>query len=224
MPTFCTLWRAGHILQINESIALQNTRLGWIVITNVNTGNPQIVKCHTAQLEKFWLIEQTLKGKPRSLEEEACENHYKNNTHRNQSGRYIVRLPFKDNANQLGSSYIKALKRFHALERSLARKPDTRKEYAEFISEYERLGHMERVDSPYRTDDYYLPHHAVTKQSSVTTKLRVVFDASVKSSSGLLLNDTLMVGPNIQEDLFSILLRFRSHAITLTVDIAKMYR
>ncbi|GJQ75227.1 hypothetical protein Trydic_g9827 [Trypoxylus dichotomus] len=38
---------------------------------------------------------------------------------------------------------------------------------------------------------YYLPHHGVIKMDSTTTKLRVVFDASVKTSSGLSLKDVL---------------------------------
>lgn len=71
---------------------------------------------------------------------------------------------------------------------------------------------------------YFLPHHSVLKESSLTTKLRVVFDASAKTSSGYSLNDCLMVGPTIQDDLFSILIRFRTHKIALTADIEKMYR
>lgn len=48
---------------------------------------------------------------------------------------------------------------------------------------------------------YYIPYHAVFKESNTTTKLRVVFDASMKSTSNVSLNDILMVGPVIQPDL-----------------------
>ena len=44
------------------------------------------------------------------------------------------------------------------------------------------------------------------QHSSSTTKLRIVFDGSAKTTNGLSLNDILLVGPNIQQDLFSILL------------------
>ncbi|GJQ85299.1 hypothetical protein Trydic_g5197 [Trypoxylus dichotomus] len=71
---------------------------------------------------------------------------------------------------------------------------------------------------------YYLPHHGVFKESSLTTKLRVVFDASAPSSSGFSLNDIQLVGPTIQDDLFSILIRFRQHTYVVSADIAKMYR
>lgn len=33
-----------------------------------------------------------------------------------------------------------------------------------------------------------------------------------------------MVGPTIQQDLFSILVRFRQHTFVVSADIAKMYR
>ena len=70
-----------------------------------------------------------------------------------------------------------------------------------------------------------LPHHCVIKDASSTTKLRVVFDASAKSASGVSLNDRLMDGPQkLQKDLFGILIRFQFHQVALSADIAKMYR
>ena len=69
----------------------------------------------------------------------------------------------------------------------------------------------------------YLPHHFVLKDSS-TTKLRVVFDASAKTSSGVSLNDKLLVGPKLQDDLVPLLIRFRTHQVALCADVAKMYR
>ncbi|XP_043496457.1 uncharacterized protein LOC122520461 [Polistes fuscatus] len=87
-----------------------------------------------------------------------------------------------------------------------------------------KLGHMTRIEGGPHEDRFYLPHHAVLKHTSITTKLRVVFDASAKTSNGKSLNNVLMVGPTIQEDLFALLVRFRSHAIAITADIAKMYR
>ena len=68
---------------------------------------------------------------------------------------------------------------------------------------------------------YYLPMHSVTKESSTSTKLHVVFDASAKSSNGLSLNSTLLVGPTLHPKFDTILLRFRSYPIAVTGD---MYR
>ena len=42
---------------------------------------------------------------------------------------------------------------------------------------------------------YHLPHSAVMKLDRITTKIRVVFDASAKISEGQSLNDQLLEGP-----------------------------
>ena len=73
-------------------------------------------------------------------------------------------------------------------------------------------------------DVFYMPMHAVWKEASTTTKLRVVFDASMKTSSGVSLNDILMVGPTVHSLLVDVLLRFRMHLIAVVADIGKMYR
>lgn len=70
----------------------------------------------------------------------------------------------------------------------------------------------------------YLPHHAVVKESSTSTRLRVVFDASCKSDNSVSLNDMLLKGPVLQDDLLLILTRFRTHNYVLSADIIKMYR
>lgn len=91
--------------------------------------------------------------------------------------------------------------------------------------EYERLGHMSRIQEDSITEKAsYLPHHCVEKKSSTTTKIRVVFYASSKTSSGYSLNDVQMVGPVIQSDLFSLILNFRLHKYVLTAHCEKMYR
>ena len=62
--------------------------------------------------------------------------------------------------------------------------------------------------------------HAIYKSSSSTTKVRAVFDASAKSSTGVSLNDTLLVGPSVHPPLIDVLPKFRSHRVTLTADIS----
>ena len=54
--------------------------------------------------------------------------------------------------------------------------------------------------------------------------MRVVFDASAKTTTGFSLFDRLLVGPKLQDDLFNILVRFRFFKIALSADVAKMYR
>jgi hypothetical protein len=94
------------------------------------------------------------------------------------------------------------------------------------MQEYEELGHTNQIneDGSSAEERYYFPYHAVFKSSSSTTRTRVVFDGLCLSNNGLSLNDTLLVGPTIQQDLHSIVLRFRTYQIVFTADIAKKYR
>lgn len=74
------------------------------------------------------------------------------------------------------------------------------------------------------TKRIFLPHQAVLREEALTTKTRVVFDASSKDSKGLSLNDALYKGLIIQSDLFSIIMRFRCFRYVICADIRKMYR
>lgn len=54
--------------------------------------------------------------------------------------------------------------------------------------------------------------------------VRVVFDASCKSSNNLSLNDVQKTGPVVQDDLLNIIIKFRCHTYVVTADVEKMYR
>ncbi|XP_053597348.1 uncharacterized protein LOC128668426 [Microplitis demolitor] len=137
----------------------------------------------------------------------------------------MVRLPFNNNVNKLGASYPSALRRFQSLEKRLVQDKEIRNEYTAFLQEYLDLGYMSLATKSNVVDsDFYLPHHAIVKKDSLTTNSRVVFDGFAKTTSRISLNDALMVGPKLQDDLFILLIRYRSHTIVLTADIEKMYR
>lgn len=88
------------------------------------------------------------------------------------------------------------------------------------MDEYASLGHMKLVSQrPHEKPvSCYLPHHCVLKTSERAVKLRVVFDSSCKDSTGVSLNDALRVGPVVQQDLISILMRFRTFRYVITAD------
>ncbi|XP_017881790.1 uncharacterized protein LOC108625943, partial [Ceratina calcarata] len=210
---------------------LQNTRLGWIIGGNVSERSavPESSndhRCLLTNLERimrqFWEIEEPTK-KPHLIESD-CEEHFRQHVIRDDNGRYVVALPFNNRKSELGQTRAMAEKRLASIERKLRRDANLHVQYAAVIEEYLTLGHMTRKPDEQITEGYFLPHHAVVKESSQTTKVRVVFDGSAKSTTGISLNDTLLVGPTIQDDIFSLLLRFRSHNYVLTGDIEKMYR
>ncbi|XP_011859364.1 PREDICTED: uncharacterized protein LOC105556861, partial [Vollenhovia emeryi] len=176
-------------------------------------------------MKRFWELEEYQTDNTRlSVEEECCERHFITTSRDASSGRFVVRLPFRENKTMLGRSREIALKRFMYLERKFQGDQNFRDQYAEFMREYIELNHMSLVKEDDALNAVYLPHHGVVRESSTTTKLRVVFDASAKTTSGISLNDTLMVGVNLQDNIIDIVMRFRLPAIAITADLKKMYR
>lgn len=156
---------------------------------------------------------------------------FKQTTTRTVEGRFQVRLPFKSELNNMGDGFRIAQKRLDSLERKFRKDKNIYLKYSDFMNEYLRLGHMSYLSDLTNdctvqgtTAEYFLPHHAVFKVTENENKIRVVFDASAKSETGQSLNDSLMTGPKVQNDIFDIILRFRTYKYAFAADITKMYR
>lgn len=137
----------------------------------------------------------------------------------------MIRLPFtSDQLRVFTDSKVIALNQFLHLEKRLHRNSTYLNEYVDFLHAYETLGHMKPL-AEFTSDNtgYYIPHHAVLREDSITSHLRVVFNASQKSTSGESLNNYLLPGPKLQTDLSSIILRWRQFAYVMIADIEKMY-
>lgn len=220
-----------------ERPTVQNSALGWIVSGGISSTAvasagaqeiPEFISLHIGverDLRRFWEIEEVNEADRQSDDEKRCEAHFVETHERDSDGRYIVRLLFASSPTpQLGDSRNAAERRLRYIERRLRDHPDLRAQYRDFMDEYASLGHMRIADKPPTGQVYYLPHHFVVKESSSTTRLRVVFDASCKTSIGRSLNELQLIGPRLQDDLAAIVMRIRRHAVALTADIAKMYR
>lgn len=70
---------------------------------------------------------------------------------------------------------------------------------------------------------FILPHSRVLQISFNAAKVRTDCDGLHKCSNGLSSNDNLMTGPNIQTDMFDILIRFRTHQSVIFCDMEKMF-
>ncbi|XP_071580176.1 uncharacterized protein [Temnothorax nylanderi] len=224
--------RAPH-----EPVA-QNSIFGWFLsgpMPMPSQSRPARIQTHhctvlseiSDQLKRFWEIEELPQQTHLSPEEIRCEEHFVSTHSRAPNGQYIVRLPFKSGPPiDIGDSKSSAIALYSRLESRLKANPDLAREYHDFLAEYERLGHMTKapLDDPPDRQVIYIPHHAVVREHSGTTRLRVVFNASQPTSNGLSLNDHLMIGRKLQPELSFIILRWRQFRFVFTADIAKMYR
>jgi len=212
-------------LPLSHCSSLIQTRFGWIVSGRLPVATSGITHSSLAVLEDSALALFTTHAKmSKANEEDKAEYHFMTTYTHSPTGRFIVRLPLSQNPQILGDSKLMARRRFFALEKRLASNPVMADQYKTFMAEHLALGHMELADLSFRGPTYYLPHHAVLKTDSTTTKLRVVFDGSAPASSGLSLNNIMLRGPKLQSDLIKILWYFRLHSVAFTADVEKMYR
>lgn len=189
-------------------------------------------------VKNFIECEDISENRTLSNEDQWVVDFFKKTHRRKENGMYEVRLPFKflfDPNQALGKSEQMALKRFRLLERKLNQKSEHCQQYSNGIQEYFDLNQIQPVQTseafhstvnsahkPHVTCSV-LPHHAVINEDSSTTRVRIVFDASAKTSNGKSLNDLLCIGPKLQNDLNGVL-NWRLHKFVFTADIQKMYR
>ncbi|XP_011879196.1 PREDICTED: uncharacterized protein LOC105568275, partial [Vollenhovia emeryi] len=213
----------------------QLTIFGWVVSgpARKDSRNPSMCVNHvsssddlTEVLSRFWELEEIPRRPMQSDEDLQCEEHFVKTHSRLPDGQYVVKLPFKSKPPIPIDTEKIAKRIFLSNEIRVSRQPELQQAYNDFMKEYEVLNHMEKVPIHDKSNrqKIYLPHHAVLKESSATTKLRVVFNASRASTNGSTLNDHLLVGPKLQNDLFALILRWRSHKFVYSADIEKMFR
>ncbi|XP_071577903.1 uncharacterized protein [Temnothorax nylanderi] len=151
-------------------------------------------------VSNLWQLDEVPEHAPCSEEDRRCKEIFAKTTYRDHSGRFVVLYPF---ASDPPTSSTRVL-----------------------IATISIAVIWEVIRDPFPSDGhiYYLPHHGVYKLDSTTTKLRVVFNASSRCANGLSLNDTLLSGPKLQQDLLAILIRFRAEPVALTADVKQMFR
>lgn len=137
---------------------------------------------------------------------------------------YSARLPWRPEHPPLPSNAEFTKQRTRTMIRKLAANSEKLRMYDDIIQDQQYRGLIERVNNLDTTNGvyYYIPHHAVLKDSTIFP-LRIVYDCSFKRSEQPSLNDFLQPGPPLLNDLNGILLRFRLHQYAITADIEKHF-
>ena len=229
----------GEIQRGNTGPVAINTRLGWVLsgpgsppLADLSTTS--LITVHTLtvgtesfndhnltnQLRSFWELESLGIGKV----EKSTHDKFKEDICFKE-GRYEVSLPWKEIHKPLSDNYTLSLWRLWGLINRLRETPEVLREYDATIQDQINKGIIEVVPNSEISlgKVHYLPHHAVIRRDKETTKLRVVYDASSSRSGGPSLNDCLYTGPKFNQNVFDILLRFRSYRVALTADIEKAF-
>ncbi|XP_073955686.1 uncharacterized protein [Choristoneura fumiferana] len=230
---------------VRDELFLLATKFGYIVSGKISASLPSAqgsdkVGLHVALdldkshldtlLQRFWEEQNVPEIKIQGTDSKnVCEIEFQKSTQLIEN-RFQVKLPLKVPIEEvcLGDSFSVALQRLNALCKRFKKDAQLKKCYTEFINEFIALGHARVIDLFKLDMDldccYFLPHHAVVKEDSTTTRLRAVFDGSAKTNLGLSLNNILESGPVVQKELFDILVLFRTYKYVAMTDIKQMYR
>ena len=168
-----------------------------------------------------------LGGKNCTIKEERELALIESNLKYSEEGYWVARYPWIKNPENLPNNRNYAMSLLLQTEKRLQRDKANEKAYREqmqdMLSRNVARKLSEKELSEYGGPIHYIAHHAVSKPTSKTTPLRIVFNSSA-NFKGHKLNDYWAKGPNVfLNTLFAILIRFRENFVGFMGDISKMY-
>ncbi|CAH2095423.1 unnamed protein product [Euphydryas editha] len=218
------------LVHLPKGLTAIRSKLGWTLQGKISmTNNLTNINLLCTNLSDFWSLEtlgirDPIEVKSKIEAEAEVVAAFEKSVTVNTEGRYEVQLPWKVGHDNIYNNYNLALRRMQSMTKKLVIS-NKFTEYDNILKDWCRSGIIEVVENPDIDKSYshYLPHRPVMKESSLTTKLRPVFDASAKDIQGKALNSCLEKGPNFIENIPKLLVRFRMGAIGITADIAKAF-
>ena len=205
VKTFVNIIRHGRRRERRGSPTATETCFGWVLAGSTNIPGAAPLPSHHVSalagddlLRQFWEVEEKpVAHSTLTPEEHAVLNHFDAHHSRDLEGRFMVPLLKKLTSMELGESRAQAVRRFLSFERMMHSKGQF-EEVEKVVDEYFENKHAEPVPQADLVkppnEVFYLPIHVVHKESSTTTKVRAVFHASAKTSTGISLNDTNSIG------------------------------
>ena len=209
------------------------TDLGWSIVggSDVKSGRSF---CHRVAVKELPAV--TMNDIVRILESDFKENKDDKKTSqedlqflkimeegigRIENGHYEMPLLFKERP-LLPDNHSMALTRLDYLKRRLVKDSKYKEDYVNFMNEVLSRGDAEEAPSLAQEEGvkWYIPHHGVYHPKK--NKIRVVFDCSARFK-GTSLNDHLLSGPDLTNNLMGVLCRFRRYRYAITCDVEKMF-
>ncbi|XP_042611086.1 uncharacterized protein LOC109074690 [Cyprinus carpio] len=140
---------------------------------------------------------------------------------KDESGSWEAPLPFGNPRRPLPNNRQQAHQRLMSLQRAFQKRPSMKEDFLEFMQGILDNNHAELAPPSEGREVWYLPIFGVYHPHK-PGKIRVVFDSSARFE-GVSLNEVLLQGPNLNNSLLGVLLRFRKEPVAITADFRQMF-
>ena len=226
------------ILGKNEEPYAVRTDLGWSIVGSeapcLETGMMNSL-CHRVAVKEIPSVTpmdaiRALEGdfkdvsgndKTVSQEDLIFLDKLKEGIRKDEQGHFEMPLPFKERPYMPDNQQLAEVRLSH-LKRKFSRDEKYKEDYIKYMTDIIERDDVEEVqDDGVPGEKWYIPHHGIYHPKK-PDKLRVVFDCSAKYK-GTSLNEHLLSGPDMTNNLTGVLVRFRQHQVALTCDIEKMF-
>ncbi|XP_071941043.1 uncharacterized protein [Antedon mediterranea] len=211
------------------------TLLGWGVVGVIKarkgepTNNVKQFSFKTTTKEVIKVLERDflddrINGKMISVEDTKFLNAMQKGC-RTENGHIQLPLPFKLEIPKLPNNKVAVGKRLIQLRHKMIKQPSFAAKYKEFMTSIIDKGQAEKVPTEELVcgceNVWYIPHHGIFHPKK-PEKLRVVMDCASRYQ-GISLNDMLLTGPNLTNNLVGVMLRFRQDRIAVVGDVEGMF-
>ena len=157
-----------------------------------------------------------------SIEDELFLDLMDREVYMDEANCWVAPLPFRPNRPRLPNNMQHAINRLTSLRRMLEKKQGMKEHFFKFMQAMFDADQAEPAPAlTPQQERWYLPIFGVYHPQK-RDQIRVVFDSSAKHE-GISLNDVLLRGPDMNNTLLGVLMRFRREPIAVTADIQQMF-
>ena len=228
----------GEVRQVGNLIA-RHSPLGWLVFgnkSNSHIGTNKILLVGISKPVEMSKFEST-ESMGVQAEECFCKSEKLSQVEREEAkvietsckksgNQWLIPYPWKRDPKMLPDNKIQAMRKLEATEQRLSKNPEHCKAYSQQIKEMEEMNFAKKLRpeeiKSYQGRIHYIAHHGIVRPDKKNTPLRIVFNSS-SVFQGHCLNDYWLKGPDLLNNLFGVILRFREKEVVISGDISKMY-
>ena len=203
------------------------TSLGWTMmspVSEIDFGQVYLTRSSIMEYELLCSLDVLGLKDNQNDEQQSVYEEFKEQLVQKPKGSYETWLLWKTNHPPLHNHKTGSLKRLENLVNRLQQNPVLYEREDEIMKDQLAQGIVEIADKEPVGREFYIPHKAVVRDAAESTKVRIVFDASAKtSSSSVSMNEFLETGPPLINLLLNVLIRNRHRPIALAGDLKQAF-